>query len=604
MGFTMVLSLLSGVALFLFGMSLMGDGLKRVAGNKLELTLYRLTNTPLKGVLLGMVVTAIIQSSSATTVMVVGFVNSGMMQVSQAIGIIMGANIGTSITGWVLCLSYVEGSAGLAQLLSTATISAVVAIVGIVFKLFVKKESYKNLGDIMLGFSILMLGMQTMSGAVSPLKESERFISALTMFSNPVAGILAGILLTAVLQSASASVGILQALSATGAIHFATALPITMGIGVGASCPVMLSSIGTNKNGKRTALVYLLIDLTGMIFWSIVFYSVHAFVHFTFMELIMGPVQIALLNTVYRTVNISALLPLGKWIEKFVFWAVRDEAEEEDGDKDKEEMADFELLEERFLAYPAIAISQSHRAMNGMAKKARKNILRAFALMEGYSKDKYQKIQEKEILIDTYEDRLGTYLMQLTGKEMTAAQNKELSKFLHTIGDFERLGDHAVNISEAAEELYEKKLVFSEEAQYELNVLKKAIQEILDLTVNAFCENNLEISVKVEPLREMIGIMCDELKLRHIGRLKDGDCKLKQSFAFNDLLNNLERIAAHCSNIAVAMIELEAEEFDTHEYLRSVKGLKNANYSRQLEIYEKKYDMKRNKKAKKKTAAK
>ncbi len=604
MGFTMVLSLLSGVALFLFGMSLMGDGLKRVAGNKLELTLYRLTNTPLKGVLLGMVVTAIIQSSSATTVMVVGFVNSGMMQVSQAIGIIMGANIGTSITGWVLCLSYVEGSAGLAQLLSTATISAVVAIIGIVFKLFVKKESYKNLGDIMLGFSILMLGMQTMSGAVSPLKESERFISALTMFSNPVAGILAGILLTAVLQSASASVGILQALSATGAIHFATALPITMGIGVGASCPVMLSSIGTNKNGKRTALVYLLIDLTGMIFWSIVFYSVHAFVHFPFMELIMGPVQIALLNTVYRTVNISALLPLGKWIEKFVFWAVRDEAEEEDGDKDKEEMADFELLEERFLAYPAIAISQSHRAMNGMAKKARKNILRAFALMEGYSKDKYQKIQEKEILIDTYEDRLGTYLMQLTGKEMTAAQNKELSKFLHTIGDFERLGDHAVNISEAAEELYEKKLVFSEEAQYELNMLKKAIQEILDLTVNAFCENNLEISVKVEPLREMIGVMCDELKLRHIGRLKDGDCKLKQSFAFNDLLNNLERIAAHCSNIAVAMIELEAEEFDTHEYLRSVKGLKNANYSRQLEIYEKKYDMKRNKKGKKKTAAK
>lgn len=603
MGFTMVLSLLSGVALFLFGMSLMGDGLKRVAGNKLELTLYRLTNTPLKGVLLGMIVTAIIQSSSATTVMVVGFVNSGMMQVSQAIGIIMGANIGTSITGWVLCLSYVEGSAGVAQLLSTATISAVVAIAGIVFKTFVKKESYKNLGDIMLGFSILMMGMQTMSGAVSPLRESEQFINALTMFSNPAAGIIAGILLTAVLQSASASVGILQALSATGAIHFATALPITMGIGVGASCPVLLSSIGTNKNGKRTALVYLLIDLTGMMFWSVLFYSIHAFVHFPFMDLIMGPVQIALLNTVYRSVNISALLPLNKWIEKFVFWAVRDEAAEED-DKDKEEMADFELLEERFLAYPAIAISQSQRAMNGMAKKARKNIMRSFALLESYSKEKYQKIQDKEILIDTYEDRLGTYLMQLTGKEMTAAQNKELTKFLHTIGDFERLGDHAVNISEAAEELYEKKLAFSEEAQYELNMLKRAVQEIIDLTVNSFCENNLETSVKIEPLREMIGVMCDELKLRHIARLKEGYCKLKQSFAFNDLLNNLERIAAHCSNIAVAMIELEAEEFDTHEYLRSVKGLKNANYSRQLELYEKKYDIKRNKKNKKKAAAK
>mgnify|MGYP002512098840 CR=1 FL=1 len=601
MGITMVLSLLSGVALFLFGMSLMGDGLKRVAGNKLELTLYRLTNTPLKGVLLGMVVTAIIQSSSATTVMVVGFVNSGMMQVSQAIGIIMGANIGTSITGWVLCLSYVEGSAGIAQLLSTATISSVVAIVGIIFKTFVKKESYKSLGEIMLGFSILMLGMQTMSGAVSPLKESERFIRALTMFSNPAAGIVAGILLTAVLQSASASVGILQALSATGAIHFATALPITMGIGVGASCPVILSSIGTNKNGKRTALVYLLIDSFGMVVWSILFYSVNAFVDFPFMDTVMGPVQIAMLNTVFRSINISLLLPLIKWIEKFVFWAVRDEIEEED--KDKEERADFELLEERFLAYPAIAISQSHRAMNGMARKARKNILRAFALMDSYSKEKYQKIQEKEILIDTYEDRLGTYLMQLTGKEMNAAQNKEMSKFLHTIGDFERLGDHAVNISEAAEELYEKKLSFSEEAQYELNVLEKAVQEILDLTVNAFCENDLETSVKVEPLRELISVMCDELKLRHIARLKDGDCKLKQSFVFNDLLNNLERIAAHCSNVAVAMIELEAEEFDTHEYLRSVKGLKNANYSRQLEIYENKYDIKRNKKSKKKAVA-
>lgn len=601
MGITMVLSLLSGVALFLFGMSLMGDGLKRVAGNKLELTLYRLTNTPLKGVLLGMVVTAIIQSSSATTVMVVGFVNSGMMQVSQAIGIIMGANIGTSITGWVLCLSYVEGSAGIAQLLSTATISSVVAIVGIIFKTFVKKESYKSLGEIMLGFSILMLGMQTMSGAVSPLKESERFIRALTMFSNPAAGIVAGILLTAVLQSASASVGILQALSATGAIHFATALPITMGIGVGASCPVILSSIGTNKNGKRTALVYLLIDSFGMVVWSILFYSVNAFVDFPFMDTVMGPVQIAMLNTVFRSINISLLLPLIKWIEKFVFWAVRDEIEEED--KDKEERADFELLEERFLAYPAIAISQSHRAMNGMARKARKNIPRAFALMDSYSKEKYQKIQEKEILIDTYEDRLGTYLMQLTGKEMNAAQNKEMSKFLHTIGDFERLGDHAVNISEAAEELYEKKLSFSEEAQYELNVLEKAVQEILDLTVNAFCENDLETSVKVEPLRELISVMCDELKLRHIARLKDGDCKLKQSFVFNDLLNNLERIAAHCSNVAVAMIELEAEEFDTHEYLRSVKGLKNANYSRQLEIYENKYDIKRNKKSKKKAVA-
>ena len=594
MGITSILLLLSGVALFLFGMSLMGDGLKRVAGNKLEPVLYRLTNTPLKGILLGAGVTAIIQSSSATTVMVVGFVNSGMMKVSQAIGIIMGANIGTSITGWILCLSYVEGSEGIAQLLSTATISAIVAIIGIIFKMFIKKAAYRNVGEIMLGFSILMTGMQTMSSSVAVLKENPRFINGLTMFSNPAMGILIGILITAVLQSASASVGILQALSVTGTISFATALPVIMGIGVGAACPVLLSAIGTNNNGRRTALIYLLNDLFGMIFWSVAFYSIHAAVHFSFMDIKMGAVQIALLNTVFRTATILVLMPFIKWIERFVFWLVKDSEEEQ------EELADFELLEERFLAYPAIAINQSHKAMNGMAKKARKNIFRAFSLMEHYSQEKYQKIQEKENLIDKYEDRLGAYLMQLTGKEMSVVQSMQLSKFLHTISDFERLGEHAVNVSQVAQELYEKKISFSEDAQYELEVLENALQEIMDLTVYAFCEDNLESAVKVEPLRELIAILCDELKLRHITRLRNGECKLKQGFAFNDLLNNLERIAAHCSNIAVAMIELEAEEFDTHEYLRSVKGLKNANYSEQFEFYENKYDINSYKKVKKK----
>lgn len=598
MGITSILSLLSGVALFLFGMSLMGDGLKRVAGNKLELILYRLTNTPFKGILLGAGVTAIIQSSSATTVMVVGFVNSGMMKVSQAIGIIMGANIGTSITGWILCLSYVEGSKGIAQLLSTATISAIVAIIGIIFKMFIKKASYRNVGDIMLGFSILMTGMQTMSGSVAVLKENEKFIKGLTMFSNPAMGILIGVLITAVLQSASASVGILQALSVTGTISFATALPVIMGIGVGAACPVLLSAIGTNNNGKRTALIYLLNDLFGMVFWSTAFYSVHAVVKFGFMDMTMGAVEIALLNTVFRTATILVLMPFIKWIERFVFWLIKDSEE------DKEELADFELLEERFFAYPAIAINQSHKAMNGMAKKARKNIFRAFSLMENYSQDKYQKIQEKENLIDKYEDRLGTYLMQLTGKEMSVVQSMQLSKFLHTISDFERLGDHAVNISQVAQELYEKKISFSEDAQYELDVLENALQEIMDLTVYAFCEDNLESAVKVEPLRELIALLCDELKLRHIARLRNGECKLKQGFAFNDLLNNLERIAAHCSNIAVAMIELEEEEFDTHGYLRGVKGLKNANYTEQFELYESKYDINSFKKVKKKSSVK
>lgn len=594
MGITMVLSLLCGIALFLYGMSLMGDGLKRIAGNKLELILYRLTNTPIKGVLLGTGVTAIIQSSSATTVMVVGFVNSGMMKVSQAIGIIMGANIGTSITGWILCLSYVEGSGGIAQLLSTATISALVAIVGIIFKMFLKSKAYHNIGDIMLGFSILMVGMQNMSSAVSPLKESQKFVNALTMFSNPAAGILAGILFTAVLQSASASVGILQALSVTGAVSFATALPIIMGIGVGASCPVLLSSIGTNKNGKRTALVYLLNDLFGLIVWSAIFYSIHAVVHFPFMNLTMGPVEVALINTIFRLATTIVLMPWIKWIEKTVFWLVKEAAE------DNEEQADFELLEERFLAYPALAINQSHKAVNGMARNARKNMLRAFVLMEDYSQEKYQKILEKENLIDKYEDRLGTYLMQLTEKEMDRTQTRQVSKFLHAIGDFERLGDHAENIALVAKELYEKKMTFSEKAQYELGVLQNAAEEILDLTTGAFFENNLELAIKVEPLRELIAVLCGELRMRHIARLRDGKCKLKQGFAFNDLLNNFDRVAAHCSNIAAALIELDTNELGRHEYLRNIKGLKNADYSKQFELFEKKYDINRYKKTKKK----
>ena len=592
---TIILSLLSGVALFLFGMSLMGDGLKRVAGNKLELVLYKLTNTPIKGILLGTVVTAIIQSSSATTVMVVGFVNSGMMKVAQAIGIIMGANIGTSVTGWILCMSYIDGSNGIAQLLSTATISAIVAIIGIIFKMFVKKSGFKNVGDIMLGFSILMVGMQTMSGAVAPLKDNEHFVNILTMFKNPAAGILAGIAITAVLQSASASVGILQALSMSGSITFAAALPITMGIGVGAACPVLLSSIGTNKNGKRTALIYLFNDLFGMLFWSIVFYTVNAFVHFPFMDMTMSPVTVALLNTVFRAATILVLIPFIKVIEKLVYTVVKDSPE------DEEDQADFDLLEERFLAYPDLAITQSHLAMNGMAKKARKNILRAMSLLEEYSSEKFNKVQEKENLIDKYEDKLGTYLMQLSTHQMNENQVKQVSKFLHTVSDFERLGDHAVNVSEVAAELNEKKISFSDEAQYELSVLEGAVKECVSISVDAFCTDDLDLASRVEPLRELIGILCDELKLRHIARLRTGKCEMKQGFAFNDMLTNLERMAAHCSNIAVAMIEIEAADFDTHQYLKSVRERKNETYQIYFDEYERKYDINGYNKKKSKT---
>ena len=588
-GFTIVLTLLSGVALFLFGMSLMGDGLKKVAGNKLEVILYKLTSNPLKGILLGAGVTAVIQSSSATTVMVVGFVNSGMMKVTQAIGIIMGANIGTSITGWILCMSYIDGSSGIAQLLSTATISA-----GIIMNMFLKKKIYKDVGEIMLGFAILMVGMQTMSGAVAPLKQNEHFVNALTMFSNPVMGILVGIAFTAVLQSASASVGILQALSMTGSVSFAAAFPITLGIGVGAACPVLLSAIGTNKNGKRTALVYLINDLLGMVIWGSVFYIVNAFVHFPFMSMTMSPVKIAFLNTVYRILTVLVLAPFIKWIEMLVFRLVKDSEE------DIEEQADFDLLEERFLQYPPLAIEQSQLAMNGMAKKARKNILRAISLMDSFSEEKYNKVQEKETLIDKYEDKLGTFLMQLTGKELSDDQTREVSKFLHTISDFERLGDHAVNLSKVSLEIYEKKLELSPEALEEKETLEAAVVELVNNTTEAFIENDLKKAETVEPLREWIGIMCNDIKLRHVSRLSKGRCEIQRSFAFNDMLTNMERIAAHCSNIAVAMVELEESEFDTHEYLKELRDDNNSYYRQLFDSYEAKYNILGSKKSKKK----
>lgn len=594
MGITNILSLLCGVALFLFGMSLMGDGLKKVAGNKLELTLYKLTNTPIKGVLLGTLVTAIIQSSSATTVMVVGFVNAGMMKVAQSIGIIMGANIGTSVTGWILCLSYMEnGASGIAAILSTATISAIVAIIGIIFRTFVKKDVFKNVGDIMMGFAILMTGMQMMSASVSPLKQSEAFLNILTTFSNPVIGILVGIGFTAVLQSASASVGIMQALSMTGGISFATALPITMGIGVGAACPVLLSSIGTSKNGKRTALIYLFNDLFGMLFWSIVFYTVNSFVHFNFMNTVMSPVLIAALNSIFRIATIIVLLPFIKLIEKFVYVVIKDDPQVID-----DEPEDFDLLEERFLKYPDLAIAQCKTVINSMASKARKNVNRSISLVSSFSNEKFSKVQEKEDLIDKYEDKLGTYLMQLTGKTLNAKQSMDVTKYLRTISDFERLSDHAVNIANVALEMKDKKISFSDKAQNELEILESAIKEIISLTADSFIDEELSKAKNVEPLREVIDVLCSEMKSGHISRLRDGKCDLKQGFSFNDLLTNYERIAAHCSNIAIAVLESGTSEVDPHEYLLNLHERKNGDYTLAVESYAYKYALNGNRKKK------
>ena len=584
-GLQIVISLLGGVALFLFGMSLMGDGLKKVAGNKLEIILWKLSSNPLKGILLGTGVPAVIQSSSATTVLVVGFVNSGMMKVSQAIGIIMGANIGTSITGWILCLSYLDGNAsGLAQLLSTATLSAIIAVIGIILQMAGKKMVYKNIGNIMLGFSVLMFGMQQMSGAVTPLKESEAFINTFTAFSNnPLLGILMGIIITAILQSASASVGILQALSVTGAISFGTAVPIVMGMGIGAAAPVLLSAISANTNGKRTAFVYLFNDLFGTIIWGTVFYVVNAIVHFDFMDTTMTPVGIAAINSVFRILTILALSPFIKSIEKLVCFLFKDTPE------DLEDIRDFDLLEERFLDHPALAIEQSRQAVMSMAVKAKKNVGRAISLLTEYEDKKFEKVERKEAIIDKYEDKLGTYLVKLTAVELQNNQTNQVSLILHTIGYFERIGDHAVNIAEVSKEIYEKKLKFSKEATKELKVIRTAVTDILDLTIDAYTEYDLDMAYHVEPLEEVIDTLCYELKNRHIKRVQSGNCTLNQGFVFNDLLGNYERIADYCSNIAVAMIELQSAEFDTHQYLKQIKEHEDANFIKLYEEYKLRY---------------
>ncbi len=566
MGITMILSLLSGVALFLFGMLLMGDGLQKVAGNKLETILYRLTSSPLKGIMLGLVATSVIQSSSAATVMIIGFVNSGMMKLSQAIGTILGANIGTSITGWIICLSYIEGSSGIASLLSTATISAVVAIIGIILKMFTKRSVTKNVGDIMMGFAILMVGMQMMSGAVAPLKESEAFIRLFTMFTNPFMGVLIGILVTAVIQSSSAAVGVLQVLSLTGGVSFAAAFPIVLGIGVGASCPVLLSAIGTNKNGKRTALVYLISAVFGMLIWSLVFYGLDGFFDFSIKELTMGPVSIALLNSVFRIATTVVLAPFIKQLENLVMFLVKSAPE------DKMDTDDFDLLDESLLMFPEIAINQSRIIMNHMVVKVKKNLNRSFDLMDKYTREQYKKIQEKEAVIDKYEERLVAYLIQLNGKELSVEQAKTVSKLLHTMHDFERLGDYAVNISNVAGEIGTEENVLSKQAQLELSELLIAVKLIVDNITVAFENNDMQLSKDIISMQKNIRNSCSEVKLSHVERLKNGTCEIKRSFIFNDLLNDFERIADHCANVALAMIELESNAEEFRKYLRNIHG--------------------------------
>lgn len=577
-----VISLLGGVALFLFGMSLMGDGLKKVAGNKLELVLYRLSSTPMKGLLLGTGVTAVIQSSSATSVMVVGFVNSGMMKLDQAISIILGSLVGTSITGWIICLSDLEGS-GWISLISTSTITAVVAVIGIVLRMFTSKQVNHHLGDILLGFAVLMYGMQAMSGAVAPLKESEAFISILTSFSNPLLGILVGAVFTSILQSASAAVGILQALSMTGAVSFSVAYPIILGIAIGAAVPVLLSALSARVEGRRTALAYLVIEIVGVIFCGAAFYGLNAFMDFPITQTIMDPVSVAAVNSIFRIVTAALLLPFIRELAGLVSLLVRESAAERAAN------AEFDRLDERFLMHPALAVEQSRMTVNSMAKVAKDNLTASLLLLQNYSEAEAKLIAEREELVDRYEDKLGTYLMKLNTRELNQEQNESVSKFLHTLSDFERISDHALNISEVAEEIHTKKILFSDEAMHEILMLCSAVSEILELSFSAFIDGDLEKAYRVEPLEELIDILCDEMKRRHVERLQSGYCSLSQGFVFNDLLTNCERVADHCSNIAIAMIELDADAYDTHGYILALKEQRSHNFDQLYAHYAEKY---------------
>lgn len=554
-----------------------------MAGSKLELVLYRLSGTPLKGVLLGTGVTAVIQSSSATSVMVVGFVNSGMMKVEQAISVILGALLGTSITGWIICLSSLEGSGGWVSLLSTSSLTAVVAVIGIGMRMFASRQTTKHVGDILLGFAVLMFGMQSMSASVAPLKSSPAFISILTAFSNPLLGIVVGAIFTSILQSSSAAVGILQALAMTGAVPFAVAYPIILGIAIGAAVPVLLSALGARVDGRRTALAYLVIEILGVIICGGTFYAADAVFDFAIKYEMMDQVSVAAVNTIFRLVTAIVLLPFLSQLKALVSALVRENKEERTAN------AEFDRLDERFLQHPALAVEQSRLTVNAMATTAKENLLSAVALLYEYSEQNADRIELEEEMVDRYEDRIGTYLVKLNGSELTRAQNESVSKYLHALSDLERISDHAMNISEAAREIHAKKVKFSGSAEHELIVLSGALSEILELAVTSFIEEDQETAYRVEPLEEQIDVLCDEMKLHHVDRLQNGQCSLSQGFVFNDILTNFERVADHCSNLAVALIELNADAFDTHDYMLNLKEMRSHNFDQLCEYYAEKY---------------
>ena len=573
MDFFGLLTMIGGLALFLYGMNTMGDGLAKMAGSRLEQILEKLTSTPIRAVLLGAGVTAVIQSSSATTVRVVGFVNSGIMKLSQAVGIIMGANVGTTITSWILSLAGVEGDSFFIQLLKPSSFSPVLALIGVIFLLFLKDEKKKDIGTILLGFAVLMFGMETMSGAVEPLADVPEFTNLFVAFKNPFLGMLVGALLTAVIQSSSASVGILQAMCATGAVSFGAAIPIIMGQNIGTCVTAIISSIGASKNAKRTALVHLYFNVIGTAVFMIVFYMLNAFLHFSFLDQAANGAGIALVHTTFNIAATLVLLPFSKGLERLAVLTIPDHGEqaEEKGQKKVYEEAGMKLLDERFLERPAFAVAQAKAAAIEMAKLVNEALSLAMELNEEYDKKKVKQICELEERVDAYEDGLGTYLVQLCAKPLTEHDNHVLTTLLKSISDLERMADHAVNLAENAQRRHREDARFSKKATAELAVFTQALQDIIQVTFRAFENADVEEASHVEPLEEVIDDLKEEIRSRHIKRLAKGKWTIELGFALTDLVTNYERIADHCSNIAVAVIQVDEKEHDVHKYLGQIK---------------------------------
>ena len=587
MDFFSILSLVGGLAIFLYGMNLMGDGLAKVAGGRLERILENLTSNPVKAVLLGTGVTAVIQSSSATTVMVVGFVNSGIMKLSQAVGVIMGANIGTTVTSWLLSLTGIESENFFMQLLKPTSFSPVLALAGVVLILFVKDQKKKDIGSILVGFAILMYGMNSMSSAVKPLADVPEFTGMLTRFSVPLLGVLAGTVLTAVIQSSSASVGILQALCLTGAVPYSAALPIIMGQNIGTCVTALISAIGANKNAKRAAMVHLYFNLIGTILFMSVFYIINAAVNFSFLGEAATPAGIAILHSAFNITVTIVFLPCGKLLEKLACLTIRDKEEKVVPAKDQ----DFMILESRFLEKPAFAVEQSRNAAKKMASESHRTLFTALELLDIYSQQGKEQVEASESKVDRYEDELGTYLVKLNQKDLSVHDSHSISIMLHCIGDFERISDHGVNIMESAQELHDKGLKFSRKALDELKILERAVEDIVNMAYQVYDEQNVILAREIEPLEEIIDELCKELKYRHIQRLRNGECTIEMGFILSDVMTSLERVADHCSNIGVCVTQVHQDSFDTHGHRDLIKNGPDAGFTHDLEALRSRYEL-------------